>query len=253
MQYRVRNVNNMVKLVFTALAGIALLCSFQAEAQQPVPEFKVTYTLENNYITGGTADFTLAGNDENGYQLVLQTNPTGVFRFSNKGKIREAAELVSLSAPFLSSTYSYTNFGNEKRSYTTTYDRKNGLATSIRNGKSETFKIDDDAVDRLSMTLTVMSHLNENPDAKEFSVKLLEQSGTEVITFVSKGQVSLKTDIGLLKTTRIDRQRANSNRHTVTWFASIGPDDLPIPVQIEQYKRGKMSIRLKAIAFTVIE
>ncbi len=243
----------MVKAVLKALAGIALLFSFQAEAQSSVPAFKMTYTLENNYITAGTADFTLAGDNTNGYQLVLQTNPTGVFRFSNKGKIREAAELASLTAPFLSSKYSYTNFGNEKRSYTTVYDRENGEAVSMRNGKSETFEIDDDAVDRLSMTLTVMNHLNENPDDKEFSIKLLEQSGTEVITFVSKGQDSIKTDIGLLKATRIDRQRANSNRHTVTWFASIGPEGLPIPIQIEQYKRGKMSIRLKVRAFSVIE
>jgi len=239
-------------MLATIIALAALVCSFPVSSDEPasMPTFSISYVLENEYITGGEAEFRLVKKEDH-YQLVLETKPTGVFRLSKKGKIRETAELPSLTPPFLSDKYSYINFGDQDRSYTSMYNRKKGEATIIRENSAKRMAIDAKAVDRVSVTLALMQQLRDQPDTEKFSVTTLDTNGTESIGFVSKGQVSLNTKLGPLTATRIDRQRNNSNRSTVTWFAALGPDELPVPVQIEQYKRGKMIVRLKITDFSV--
>ncbi len=222
-----------------------------ATISTPLPTFSVSYTLQNDYITGGEAKFRLT-KKENHYQLLLETKPTGVFRLSKKGKIREIAELPSLSPPFLSNKYSYTNYGDKSRSYTSVYNREIAEATTIRGGNTTRTPIDANAVDRLSMTLTLMQLLRDQPEATSFSIDTIDATSAQANSFVSRGQETLKTGIGTLTATRIDRQRSNSNRNTITWFAAIGPDNLPVPVQIEHYKRGKMTVRLKITDFSAI-
>lgn len=214
-----------------------------------MPTFSIRYKVENDFITGGEAKFRLSKKDQQ-YQLLLETKPTGVFRLSRKGKIREVAVLPSLSAPFLSEKYSYTNYGDRDRSYTSTFDRHSGEATVLRDSKTTNIAIESNALDRLSMTLAIMHLLREKPDIEKFSIDSIDTRGTKTLNFVSRGEVQLRTDIGTLTATRIDRQRSNSNRKTITWFAALGPDSLPIPVQIEQYKDNKLKLRMKIDKFS---
>lgn len=217
------------------------------DTMMQMPTFSVDYILENDFVTAGEAVFKLARQADH-YQLLLETKPTGMFRFSKKGKIREIAELPSLTAPFLSSKYTYTNFGDKDRSYTSTYNRQTGEAIIARNGNTKNVAMDKDAVDRLSMTLAIMQQLREQPHIESFSVNAIDTNGVEAFHFVSRGQEQLQTDIGNFTTTRVERKR--SDRNTITWFATIGPDEIPMPVQIEQYKRGKLTVRLRITRFS---
>ena len=250
----------MPTLIPTKLVNALLLITFgllgipaASTAVESIPAFSVTYTLENKFIKGGEANFRLAKKEDH-FQLVLETKPTGVFRLSNKGKVMEVAELPSLYPPFLATKYSYINFGDQDRSYTSMYNRKKSEATIVRDANAKRFFIDPIAVDRLSMTLTIMHRLREQPDIDQFSIATLGTKGTQTVSFASKGREKLKTAIGTLDTIRIDRLRNNdSNRKTITWFATVGESNIPIPVQIEQFKRGKLTVRLKIKDFSTTD
>ena len=233
-------------------AVITLLYSLTAlsDATDSMPVFTAAYTVENNLITAGKAHLKLEKKEDH-YQLSLETKPTGFFKFTDKGKIKEVAELPSLTPPFLSSKYSYTNFGDKDRNYTSMYNRKKGEATVVRKNGVKRMAIDVTAVDRVSMTLALMQKLREEPEIKKFSINTIDTRGTQTFNFASKGQVELKTDIGTITATRIDRlPSGNSKRNIVTWFATIGPNKLPIPVQFEHYKSGKLTARLKITDFS---
>ena len=240
-------------LVICAVACTTALYSLSAvpAASDSMPVFSVAYTVENNFITAGKAHLKLE-KKEGHYELALETKPSGVFRLTDKGKIKEVAELPSLIPPFLSSKYSYTNFGDKDRNYTSMYNRKKGEATVVRKNGVKRMAIDATAVDRVSMTLELMQILREQPEIKKFSINTIEARGAKSYSFASKGKVKLKTDIGTITATRIDRLRTgDSKRNIVTWFAAIGPDKLPIPVQFEHYKNGKLTARLKITDFSV--
>lgn len=236
------------------LSSILWLCSLMAPAVagESMPTFSANYVVENDFVTGGKAKLRLTKKEDH-FQLLLETKPTGVFRLSKKGKIREIAELPSLSPPFLSEKYSYTNFGDKKRSFTSVFNRSKSEATFVRNAKTTNVAIDAYAVDKLSMMLSMMEQIRKQPDIEKFSIDTIDNDGTQTYHFISQGQESLKTDLGNLTATRIDRQRQNSSRKTVTWLALMGPDALPVPVQLEHYKRGKLTARLKITKFSILE
>ena len=239
------------------LAGCLILCttvlhslSALSAATGSMPAFTITYTVENNYITAGKAQLKLEKKEDH-YQLILETKPSGVFSFTDKGKIKEVAELPSLIPPFLSNKYTYINFGDKDRNYTSMYNRKKGEATIVRNNGVKRMAIDATAVDRVSMTLALMQKLREQPEIETFSINAVDGRGAQTFSFASKGQVKLKTDIGTLTATRIDRlSSGNNKRNIITLFAAIGPDKLPIPVQFEHYKNGKLTARLQITDFS---
>lgn len=239
----------MESVITRLLATALLLMGLQATADTPMPQFSASYTLENKFVTGGIATLSLSS-DSGQHRLMLETTPTGVFKYIDKGKTREIAELGSLTPPYLAHKYAYTNFGDEHRSYESTYDRQSGEATMVRNGFSKNFPIDVDAVDRLSSTLSVMQALRENPDVAEFSVSIIDRENSQINNYISRGRETIKTDMGKLSAIRIDRQRSGSDRQTIMWFAQLGSDALPAPVKIEQYKRGKLQVRLKITDFS---
>jgi len=178
--------------------------------------------LSHNYITAGEAQLTLEKKEDH-YQLVLETKPSGVFRFTDKGKIKEVAELPSLAPPYLSNKYTYINFGDKDRNYTSVYNRNKGEATIVRRNGVKRMAIDATAVDRVSMTLALMQKLREQPEIEEFSINTIDGRGPKTFSFASKGQVKLQTEIGTLTATRIDRLRsANNKRNIITWiFAEL--------------------------------
>jgi len=245
------SLNKYLATCLIALTAVFFSMPALSAATDSMPVFSVTYTVENNFVTAGEAHLKLERKEDH-FQLILETQPTGVFWFSEKGKIKEVAELPSLSPPFLSDKYSYTNFGDKDRNYTSMYNRKKGEATVVRKNGVKRMAIENTAVDRVSMTLAMMQQLREQPKIKKFSIDTVDSRGPQTFNFASKGQVQLKTGIGTVTATRIDRLRSsNSKRNTITWFAAIGPDKLPIPVQIEQYKNGKLNVRLKITDFSV--
>ncbi len=237
-------------LFVSAIAICGLSTTSQAN-EASIPMFALSYTLENDYITAGEADIRLSKKEDH-YQFLLETKPTGMFRLSKKGKIREIAELPSLQPPFLSSRYTYTNFGDEDRSYTSMFNRTTGEATVIRNAQTSRIAIDTNTVDRLSMTLALMSQLHQHPNVQSFDIDTMDSGGKQTFSFVSKGQEMLDTKLGRLAATRVDRQRVNSNRNTVTWLATVDPNAPPVPVLIEQYRRGKLTVRLKIDKFSLL-
>jgi len=238
--------------ILTAGLQCFAIASTTDQATASMPTFSISYTVGNNHVTGGKAKLKLNKHEDH-YRLVLETRPTGVFKLTKKGKIKEVAELATLNAPFLSKAYSYTNFGDKKRSYQLDYDRDKGEATVARNGNTELFSINPDAGDRLSTTLAVMQRIKENPDFSEFSIEVIDHRGTQTVNFISHGQETIDTRLGQVVATRVERRRSNSSRHTVTWFADLGSEGLPVPVQIEQFKRGKMNLRMKIKNFSIIE
>ena len=76
-----------------------------ANPENALETFSAEYTVENDYVTGGKATLSLLANDQGSFDFILQTIPTGIFKWTGKGNIREHAVLPDLSHPFEASHY----------------------------------------------------------------------------------------------------------------------------------------------------
>ena len=231
----------------------AVVAPVSAETATGISPFKAEYRVENNYITGGIATLSLTPKDSGGFDFVLQSEPTGVFKWTGNGNIREHAVLPSLNAPFESIQYAYTDKGKPQRNYRVDFDRDAGQVELQRVDESNSYPLQDGVVDRLSVTLALLHRLREDRNFESMQLQVLDGSKAETLTYSNHGIEPISTSIGKFDANRILKDRVNSNRETIIWLAEVGESNTVLPLKIEQYKRGKLTLRLIISNFTLIE
>jgi hypothetical protein len=207
--------------------------------------FEAHYTVENDYVTGGVATLSLAEDKANGYLFSFYTKPTGIFKLTRNGKIHEWSRLSSLEPPFVSSEYRYQDKGRPERSYNIRFDRGAKQFEFDRSGEVSRHSVTDGAVDRLSVTLALLEQARSNPEFEQLEILVLDGQTEERVTYSNRGRERLQTTIGEFDAIRVLKDRINSTRETIIWLAQVGEEGLVLPLQIEQYKKGKLSLRLK--------
>lgn len=238
------------------LTGLSLLATPVFANQSEVKTLKpfiAKYVAENNYITGGKATLSLIQNDKGNFDFTLQTTPTGIFKWTGKGNIREHAELPQLTKPFESVNYTYTDRGDSDRSYKIVFDRSNSEFNFRNKGKTATHPLPASTLDRLSVTLAVMHEANQNKNFSSISVQSLDKTRTQQIIFNNSGTDQISTSLGKVSALRINKERDSSNRDTIIWLAQLDGAELFIPVKIEHFKRGKLTLRLIITSFSAVE
>lgn len=224
-----------------------------AVADTSLAPFIAEYTAENDYVTGGKATLSLKQNENSTYDFVLQTKPTGIFKWTGKGNIREHAVLPTLNEPFESISYRYTDKGDSDRSYHIDFNRTENEFTNTRQGKSLTHPLPKGSLDRLSVTLVILNQLQKSTDFVNLDVNILNGTKAAKIVFTNQGTEQVSTGLGKINALHIRKERENSNRETIIWLAQMENTDLVIPVKIEQLKRGKLTMRLILTGFSALE
>lgn len=240
----------------TLLLTTALVCNTtftSAQANTGLSPFIAEYTAENDYVTGGKATLSLKQNDKGTFDFVLQTKPTGIFKWTGKGNIREQAILPTLNAPFESSSYRYTDKGDADRDYYIEFDRTNDKFQITRQSETLTHPLQAGALDRLSVTLVILNELQKSTDFTSLDVNILNGTEAQTIVFSNRGTEQIGTGLGKINALRISKEREASNRQTIIWLAQMENTDLVIPARIEQFKRGKLTMRLILTDFSLVE
>ena len=217
-----------------------------------IAPFRVTYSVGNNLVTAGNASLELNELDGDIWQFQLETNPTGVFKLTGKGNVSETSILRFEPAPddgFLlrSESYSYRQDNEKRRAVDAAFNWKSKTLAWTRRGESDTASLAEEPVlDRLSVSLAVMSALRKGETEVEFLV--FDSGRLKNVIFTVSGEEQLETSLGTLDTLRVERNNAKgSSRTTVTWFA---PSLDYMPVKIEQLKRGGLVARLTLKSLT---
>ena len=234
-----------------ALAGLAALAAgavatpgtAQDVASEDMRPFSVTYAVGNNLVTAGDATLELARAGD-GWRYSLSTEPSGIFRLTGKGRIEETALIDTAPAGDMlalrPSTYTYRQDDEARRSVDATFDWEAGTLDWLRRGELDSVALDRPILDRLSVTLAVMSALRRGE--KEVRVQVFDNGRIKDVVFEDQGAETLETSVGELETRRVLRSNLDgSSRTTLTWFA---PSLDYMPVKIEQLKRGDLVARL---------
>lgn len=234
-------------MALTAIA-LALALVAPAGAQQvrdaDMRPFSVTYAVGNNLVTAGDATLELARAGD-GWRYSLSTEPAGIFRLTGKGRIAETAlidvDVTADGAMMLHpTTYTYRQDDEKRRSVDASFDWDAGTLDWIRRGELDSVSLDPPVVDRLSVTLLIMSALRAGD--KQIELRVFDNGRIKDVVFEDTGPETLETSMGEIETRRVLRSNLDgSTRTTITWFA---PSLDYIPVKIEQLQRGELVARL---------
>ena len=213
---------------------------------EDIAPFEVVYDVGNNLITAGIANLSLQRNGDR-WVYSLATKPTGVFKLTGKGRIRETSvidmarsdDMVELRPQ----SYSYRQDDERRRSVDAAFDWGARELTWSRRGEEITEPFADPVLDRLSVTLAVMNALRY--DFETLELEVFDNGRLKTMRFVNEGTETLETRMGEVETIRVRGENAaGSSRSSMTWFA---PSLDYVPVRIEQRKRGKLVARMSLV------
>lgn len=246
-------------MTITTRIAIAVLVSLQlsaaAAATEPVRPFHITYKVQTDYLTVGSATLSLQQIEASTYKLQLKTEPAAFLKFSGKGLITETAQLASLRAPFAAFRYDYRLHGTRKKSYTAHIDHERNTARIEQHRNTRELAFESPVHDRLSITLEIISLLTQQPNLSKIEFNVLDAGSIRQMSYSNEGRESVTVPLGTFEAIRLKRHRAGSNRVTTTWFAELvrGTQSQLMPIKIEQYKKGKLSLRLLATTLSKLE
>ena len=234
-------------LAVAALAAAVAPAAAQEVRPSDMRPFSVTYAVGNNLVTAGDATLELARAGE-GWRYSLSTEPSGIFRLTGKGRIEETSLIDTVpdgeALLLRPSTYTYRQDDEARRSVDATFDWEAGELDWLRRDELESTSLDPPIVDRLSVTLLVMSALRRGE--KRVQVHVFDNGRIKDVVFEDQGAETLDTSLGELDTRRVLRSNLDgSSRTTITWFA---PSLDYMPVKIEQLKRGDLVARLTLLS-----
>ena len=217
-----------------------------------IAPFEVVYDVGNNLITAGSARLSLA-RDGRDWVYSLATKPTGVFKLTGKGRIRETSVIRVVptedgAAPdgpvrLQPQSYSYRQDDEKRRSVDAAFDWDARTLGWTYRGESAEGELTDPVLDRLSVTLAVMNLLRQG--FEELELEVFDSGEIKTMSFVNEGVETLETKMGAVETVRVRGRNADGgSRSTRTWFA---PSLDYVPVRIEQRKRDELVARMNLL------
>jgi len=213
------------------LSGLMLLGSsamIRGAEQIPLPLFNAEYSLIRNGITLGISTRTLSVAPNDTYIYSSTTQATGIIAWFVKDHINEQSTWRFDGNQLRPLEYVYDRYGGSKtRRVKLVFDWQHQTVTNTIDGESWRMEIPANAQDKLVYQLSIMYDLLNGK--KELDYKIADGGKLKDYTFDIQGEEVLNTDLGRLKTIRI--QRIGDKRDTTVWCA---PQLSYLPVRLEQ-------------------
>ena len=225
------------------ICALTLLSGFAATAAEmaPVKPFQADYEVLRNGKELGHAT------------LSLRALGNGTWEFSSHTKgTKGMASLLGVDVAEKSTFrwrdgqpeglhYEYSQEAAIKsRQRRTDFDWQSGNAQSSDGKNAYTARLEPGAIDRNLVTIALMAALKEN--AHELRFRVVDKDRIAEQQYREGGRETLALPAGKLDTVRIERQRQDNKRTTISWFA---PQRGWLPVQIEQVEKGGETITLR--------
>jgi len=189
-------------------------------------------------------DVALKRGDDTEWTYSLVTRPIGLFKLAGKGHVQESTtfDVVSLDGKSIlqPKLYSFRQDKQYKREVDATFNWDQSQIYYRRGNNKTTGNLNANTLDRMTMTVAMMSTLT--PDFKRLTLSVFDGGKLKEVELINEGSETINTSLGKLLAVKVrTRTVGGSSRETLTWFA---PSMNNIPVRIEQIKRGELVARL---------
>lgn len=211
---------------------------------RPLVPFSATYAVGNDLVEAGNARVELERTDADVWNYSLKTEPQGLFKLAGKGYVLEVASFAvveqNIGPTIQPKSYKFRQDNQQKRAIDATFNWDQMQLYFSRGVDNAQEALNADTLDRMTMTITMMSTLQ--PDFENYTLNVFDGGRIKQVLLVNEGTENIKTSLGDLETVRVRTSNLASNRRqTITWFA---PKLNNLPVRIEQIKDGKLVARL---------
>ena len=225
-------------LCFAVLASAAAV---QAAEKTPLQPFRADYEVLRNGKELGSATLSLHQVGDGTWEFSSHTKGTKGMASLLGVDVVEKSTFRWRDGQPEGLHYEYSQEAAIKsRQRRTEFDWNSGNARSSDGKDAYTARLEPGAMDRNLVTIALMAALKEN--AHELRFRVVDKDRIAEQNYREGGRETLALPGGKLDTVRVERQREDSKRTTISWFA---PQRGWLPAQIEQVEKNGETITLR--------
>lgn len=229
-------------LAGTAHAAAAGPAPPQPSAPQSKPTpFVATYTVAWHGVTAGTSTLELSETAPQSYVYTSTDTAWGIFRIVFPHALRQSSRFRISDGKIEPLSFEAAGPGNP---VTARFDWQDQRVSGMAKGKPLDLKLQPGTQDPLSVQIAIMLELKSG-DAPE-SFWMLNTDEIDRFEYARRGEATLDTPLGKLRTILYTSHAPGSNKTTWLWLA---PSLDYMPARAEQRVKGSTQISLAIRAF----
>jgi len=231
--------------------GFGLACTALAQEANPVPQpagFELTYKIRAYGFSIGEIQISLTKTDDaDVYIYQNRTRALGIAKAYRSGVISETSRFRVTPVGLVPIQYDLNDSTDNPDDDThITFDWNAGVADSLHEGEQQDIEIKPGTLDRMSADLAVILDLQAGHEPKRYQI--VHRNKLRIYKFEYLGEEEVKTPAGTFSTVKYWRQRPESRRSGIIWFA---PALCYHVVQVESRQNDKKTSLTKIQAYLI--
>ena len=208
----------------------------------PLADFKINYSARYSAFKLDASLQLKKMTATDTYSYEVTTKARGLAKLLQSGTARERSEFVLSEQGLQSVLYTYDDGSDkEENGSRIAFDWPNGIARSVHETVSAELLLETEIHDRLTADLNSIIQLRNGQAPKQQVI--VYRNSIRRYNMTALGEETIDIPAGTFVTEKFLRQRTNSKRSTLIWFAK---DANYLPVRIEQQKNGKTNVTMVA-------
>ena len=245
---RTARTGRALQLSLAAVAAMLWAVPSGATDQMTPRGFVITYEVRFAAFRG---DLTLELEQQDGddYRIRATTAARGIVRmFMGKDSVEES-NFTFTDGRLISRDYKLDDGGDAAKNDTEiNFDWEAGIARSVYEQEPAELPLEGEVYDRISAdVVTIMDLRSGNPPR---TLYIAEKNAVREYTFEAQGNETIEFQGGEIDTVKFLRTRTGSSRPVMIWYA---PELDYLPVQMEQFKRGKSQVTFTTKSYSLAE
>lgn len=205
------------RLLAAAVLGVGCIGAALAGPTLPQP-FSAEYALRAGSLTVARSELSLTPTGDGSFVYELRVGLVGIAALFRQDRTVERSEWRYHEGDQLRPlVYRYERTGEEPASTAVTFDWPNGIARNTIRGRTETVRLAEGALDKLSYLLVLMQDLQEGK--REVRYRVVAGGALETYHLAAVGQERLDTALGPLDTVKVQRLGPDGELATTFWCA----------------------------------
>lgn len=244
------------KLAVTAIAALLTMTqpavardATDTSADALTPRgFLITYEVRFAAFRGELA-LELLQRDGDDYRIRATTAGRGIARMFMGKDTAEESNFSFTDGRVISRSYKLDDGSKaDKNDSEINFDWETGIAHSVYEQELAELPLSGEVYDRISADVVTIMDLRNGNEPR--TLYIAEKNDIREYTFEAHGRETIEFQGGELETVKYLRTRTGSSRNVMIWYA---PELDYLPVQMEQFKRGKSQITFRTQSYSLAE
>ena len=208
--------------------------------------FRAAYTIHAKGMKVGVLERHLAASDDGSYLFESVSRTTGLFALFRRERVHEQSKWTIADQQIRPGSYRYQRTGRKEKDVSVEFDYARERVANTVNDETWYMQMEPAALDKLLYQLALTADLAAGK--RELEYRIADGGRYKTYHFDVLGDEQIETQLGNLKTVKLQRIRKKKNNRTVTLWCAPAYHYLPVRVEYEEKDGSVTSVLIESFS-----